>query len=102
MQGGELARHSVGPRREGWQVLAYSAIQNGSSGALTALFLQRNKPEINFVHSVDIFRENGLISVVYDRLLTVAALEILNNLVQLIDFRMHDPQAAYQSHLLDI
>src|SRR5580692_13018655 len=56
------------------------------------LFLQRDKPEIDFVDPGNVFVQDRLVSVLVDVGSAVAALKVGNDLVKFVDLGVHDAQ----------
>jgi hypothetical protein len=76
----------------------------GSGSARTAkpFFLKTHEPEIDLVNPGNIFFQYGLVSILADDAFIVAALEIGDDLEQLIHLGMHDAQVGDQPDLINI
>jgi hypothetical protein len=66
------------------------------------LVFQADKPEIDLIHSTDVLIQNGAVGVITNRGFIVPALQVVYELIQLIDFGMHDSQIGDEPDFLDI
>jgi hypothetical protein len=85
-----------------------SAIRpNSSSGKRSAPrafrgFFELNEPHVNLVNPVDVLREDGSIRIFLNRRFVVPSPQVSNDLIELVDFGMHDTQVADEPNFFDI
>lgn len=64
-------------------------------------FLQTHEPQISFVNSLNVSCEYGLVGILDDRGLVVALFQARDDLVQLINFSVHDTEIADSPDFFD-